>query len=69
MMAMYLQTSFLAPPFGYALFYLAGMKFEGVTWTHIYSGIFPFLVLQLIGLLIFTSWPALTLWLPSILYG
>lgn len=69
MMAMYLQTSFLAPPFGYALFYLAGMKFEGVTWMHIYSGIFPFLVLQLIGLLIFTSWPALTLWLPSILYG
>jgi tripartite ATP-independent transporter DctM subunit len=69
MMAMYLQTSFLAPPFGYALFYLAGMKFEGVTWEHIYTGIFPFLVLQLIGLLIFTSWPALTLWLPSILYG
>lgn len=69
MMAMYLQTSFLAPPFGYALFYLAGMKFEGITWEHIYGGIFPFLILQLIGLLIFTSWPALTLWLPSILYG
>ena len=39
MMALYLQISFLAPPFGYALFYLAGMNFEGVHWGHIYRGV------------------------------
>jgi tripartite ATP-independent transporter DctM subunit len=69
MMAMYLQISFLAPPFGYALFYLAGMKIEGINWGHIYRGVLPFLLLQLIGLMIFTSFPDLVLFLPMVLYG
>jgi tripartite ATP-independent transporter DctM subunit len=69
MMAMYLQISFLAPPFGYALFYLAGMKIEGINWGHIYRGVLPFLLLQLIGLIIFTSFPDLVLFLPVVLYG
>jgi tripartite ATP-independent transporter DctM subunit len=69
MMALYLQISFLAPPFGYALFYLAGMNFEGVHWEHIYRGVLPFLILQLIGLVIFTYFPEITLWLPSMMVG
>ena len=69
MIAMYLQISFLAPPFGYALFYLAGMKIEGINWGHIYRGVLPFLILQLIGLMIFTSFPDLVLFVPTVLYG
>ncbi len=69
MMAMYLQISFLAPPFGYALFYLAGMKIEGINWGHIYRGVLPFLILQLIGMMIFTSFPEIVLFLPTVLYG
>ncbi len=69
MMAMYLQISFLAPPFGYALFYLAGMKIEGINWGHIYRGVLPFLLLQLIGLMVFTSFPEIVLFLPTVLYG
>ncbi len=69
MIAMYLQISFLAPPFGYALFYLAGMKIEGINWGHIYRGVLPFLILQLIGLIIFTSFPDLVLFVPTVLYG
>ncbi|HDQ04387.1 MAG TPA: TRAP transporter large permease subunit [Deltaproteobacteria bacterium] len=69
MMAMYLQISFLIPPFGYALFYLAGMKIEGIRWGHIYRGVLPFLIIQIIGVLIFTSFPQLVLFVPMILYG
>ena len=69
MMALYLQVSFLAPPFGYALFYLAGMKIEGIKWGHIYRGVLPFLILQVIALLIFTSFPDLVLFVPTVLYG
>jgi len=69
MMAMYLQISFLIPPFGYALFYLAGMKIQGINWGHIYRGVLPFLIIQIIALLIFTSMPDLVLFVPMILYG
>jgi tripartite ATP-independent transporter DctM subunit len=69
MIAIYLQISFLAPPFGYALFYMAGMKFEGINWGHIYRGILPFLIIQLIALITFTYFPEITLWLPSIMAG
>jgi tripartite ATP-independent transporter DctM subunit len=67
MMAVNLQMSFLTPPFGYALFYLASMKFEGVTLAHIYRGVMPFLFIQAIGLIICTMFPILTLWLPSMM--
>ncbi len=67
MMAVNLQMSFLTPPFGYALFYLASMKFEGVTLAHIYRGVVPFLIIQAVGLILCTIFPILTLWLPSMM--
>ncbi len=69
MMAVNLQMSFLSPPFGYALFYLSGMKLTGVTLRHIYRGVVPFLLLQLIGLFVCTIWPDLSLWLPRQMIG
>lgn len=67
MIAVNLQTSFLSPPFGYALFYLAGIAPPGITIGHIYKGIVPFLGLMLIGLVICTLFPQTILWLPSVL--
>ncbi len=49
-MSVNLQTSFLTPPFGFALFYMKGVAPPGVTIQHIYKGIIPFVLLQLIGL-------------------
>lgn len=66
MIAVNLQTSFLTPPFGFALFYLRGVAPAHVQTTDIYKGVLPFIVIQL-GLLIALSlWPALATWLPSI---
>ncbi len=67
MIAINLQTSFLSPPFGYALFYLAGIAPAGITIGHIYKGILPFLGLMLIGLIICTVFPQTITWLPSVL--
>ena len=64
-----LQTSFLTPPFGYALFYFKGVAPEGYTMGHIYRGIMPFVLLQLIGLLILAIFPSLVTWLPGIFFG
>ena len=64
-----LQTSFLTPPFGYALFYFKGVAPEGYTMGHIYRGIIPFVLLQLIGLLILVLFPGLVTWLPGIFFG
>jgi len=64
-----LQTSFLTPPFGYALFYFKGVAPEGYTMGHIYKGILPFVALQIIGLVILGIFPALVTWLPSIFFG
>ncbi|EKF18866.1 TRAP transporter large permease [Nitratireductor pacificus] len=62
-----LQTSFLTPPFGYALFYLRGIAPEGVSISTIYRGIIPFVVLQLLALTMVVLWPQITLWLPAYL--
>ncbi|MCY4195730.1 MAG: TRAP transporter large permease subunit [Rhodobacteraceae bacterium] len=67
--AVTLQTSFLTPPVGFALFYLKGVCPPGVTLGHIYRGIIPFVILQLVGLMIVFQFPALTTWLPSVAYG
>ena len=67
--AVNLQTSFLTPPFGYALFYLKSVAPQGVTTGHIYRGIVPFVALQLIGLLLVIVFPMLVLWLPRIAFG
>lgn len=64
-----LQTSFLTPPFGYALFYFKGVAPEGYTMTHVYKGIVPFVLLQILGMLILVVFPQLVTWLPNIFFG
>ncbi len=66
--AVCLQTSFLTPPVGFAIFYLKGVAPEGVDVTTIYKGVIPFIVLQVIGLLILFNWQGLVTWLPSQAY-
>ncbi|MCX8084570.1 MAG: TRAP transporter large permease subunit [Calditerrivibrio sp.] len=61
------QTSFLTPPFGFSLFYLQSVAPKGITITHIYRGIIPFIILQLIALAILIIYPDLALWLPKVL--
>ena len=69
MIAMNLQTSFLTPPFGFALFYLRGVAPPEVTTAQIYRGAMPFVALQLVALLILALIPELATWLPEKLYG
>jgi tripartite ATP-independent transporter DctM subunit len=69
MIAINLQTSFLTPPFGFALFYLRGVAPSSVTTGQIYRGVMPFIALQLIALLLLTLLPGLATWLPEKLYG
>ena len=69
MFAVNLQTSFMTPPFGPSLFYLKGVCPPEVKTTHLYKGIIPFVILQLIGLTIIAVWPELVTWLPKIVYG
>ena len=68
MIAVNLQTSFLTPPFGFSLFYLRSVAPPSVTTMHIYRGIIPFVLLQLVGLGILWMFPALATWLPSVLF-
>jgi len=67
--AVCLQTSFLTPPVGYALFYLKGVAPPEVTVRHIYRGVAPFIVVQLIGLTIVYLFPQIVTWLPQQAYG
>jgi len=69
LVAMALQTSFLTPPVGFALFYLKGVCPPNVKLSDIYKGVIPFIILQLTGLLILVFWPQLVLWLPATAYG
>ena len=64
---MNLQTSFLTPPFGWSLFFLKGVAPPEVTTGHIYRGIIPFVVLQLVGLGLLLSFPEMALWLPRLI--
>ncbi|MGD8272561.1 MAG: TRAP transporter large permease subunit [Desulfobacterales bacterium] len=68
LIAVTLQTSFLSPPVGFALFYLKGICPPEVTLGDIYKGVIPFIVLQLIGMLIIAYWPQLVIWLPAVAY-
>jgi tripartite ATP-independent transporter DctM subunit len=68
LVAVTLQTSFLTPPVGFALFYLKGVCPPEIKLTDIYKGIIPFVILQLTGLLFVFLWPALATWLPSVAY-
>ena len=69
MIAINLQTSFLTPPFGFALFYLRGVAPATVTTGQIYRGVMPFVGIQLLMLLILAAFPGLITWLPELLYG
>ena len=69
LVAVTLQTSFLTPPVGFALFYLKGVCPPQIQVKHIYRGVVPFIVLQLIGLGLLITWPSLVTWLPAISYG
>ncbi|WP_370302813.1 TRAP transporter large permease subunit [Pseudooceanicola sp.] len=65
LVAVNLQTSFLTPPFGWALFFLKGVAPPQVTTGDIYRGVIPFILLQLLGLLMVFTFPGLALWLPN----
>lgn len=67
--AVCLQTSFLTPPVGFALFYLKGVAPAGISVGHIYRGVIPFIILQLIGLSMVFVWEDLVTWLPRVAYG
>jgi tripartite ATP-independent transporter DctM subunit len=69
LIAVSLQTSFLTPPVGFALFYLKGICPDDVELMDIYKGVVPFIILQLIGLLIVALFPQLVIWLPAFAYG
>jgi len=69
MIAINLQTSFLTPPFGFALFYLRGVAPAGVSTAQIYRGAMPFVAIQLLALLLIAAFPDLVTWLPGKIYG
>ena len=66
MIALNLQTSFLTPPFGFALFYLRGVAPAEVTTGAIYSGVVPFIFIQLLVMCLLALWPSLATWLPAL---
>ncbi len=68
MMAINLQTSFLTPPFGFALFYLRGVAPTAVRTGDIYRGALPFIAIQILALALLALFPGLATWLPSVLY-
>jgi tripartite ATP-independent transporter DctM subunit len=69
MIAINLQTSFLTPPFGFALFYLRGVAPPSVTTQQLYRGVVPFIAIQLGALLLIALFPELVTWLPGKIYG
>ena len=69
MIAMNLQTSFLTPPFGFSLFYLRGVAPKSVSTIEIYRGVIPFIIIQLLMLVVLAWQPGLATWLPSLLYS
>ena len=69
MIAINLQTSFLTPPFGFALFYLRGVADEAVATADIYRGVIPFIVIQLMMLALLALFPGLVTWLPGWIYS
>lgn len=69
MIAVNLQTSFLTPPFGFALFYLRGVADKSIKTIKIYKGVIPFIIMQIMLLLALAIWPELVTWLPTKIYG
>ena len=69
LMCVNLQTSFLTPPFGYALFYFKGVAPPEYNIMHIYKGIIPFVGIQILGLVVLALFPGICTWLPSFFFG
>lgn len=69
LLAINLQTSFMTPPFGFSLFYLNSVTPPEVTTGHIYRGIIPFVLLQVVGLIVVIFYPSLATWLPKVVFG
>ena len=69
MIAINLQTSFLTPPFGFALFYLRGVAPAEIATRDIYRGVLPFILIQLLMLGLLALWPGIATWLPDLVYG
>ena len=69
LIAINLQTSFLTPPFGFALFYLRGVAPRSIETKEIYKGALPFVAIQLFMLLLITLFPELVTWLPNKIYS
>jgi tripartite ATP-independent transporter DctM subunit len=69
MIAINLQTSFLTPPFGFALFYLRGVAPAEVRTLDMYRGVIPFVGIQLLALALLAIWPEIVTWLPERIYG
>ena len=67
MMAINLQTSFLTPPFGWALFYMRGVAPGHINTTDIYRGVAPFVIIQIIALAVLWTYPELATWLPKLI--
>jgi len=67
MIAINLQTSFLTPPFGFALFYLRGVAPDTIKTMHIYKGVIPFIIIQILAMGMIAYWPQLATWLPTII--
>jgi tripartite ATP-independent transporter DctM subunit len=67
--AVTLQTSFITPPVGFALFYMKGVAPKSVTTGKIYKGIIPFMIIQLIAVGVIFFFPSLATWLPAVAYG
>ena len=69
MIAINLQTSFLTPPFGFALFYLRGVAPASVETSAMYRGVIPFIFMQLLLMMMLAIWPQIATWLPGVVYG
>jgi TRAP-type mannitol/chloroaromatic compound transport system permease large subunit len=69
MMAINLQTSFLTPPFGFALFYLRGVAPDSLKTSQIYRGVIPFVIIQILMLFVLVVYPEISTWLPDKLFN
>ena len=69
MIAINLQTSFLTPPFGFALFYLRGVAPKEIPTSALYKGVIPFIAIQVGVLILLSFFPELATWLPEQIYG
>ena len=69
LIAMVLQTSFLTPPFGFSLFYLRGVTPKNISTSEIYKGVYPYIAIQIIVIIIIYFFPGMTTYLPEVLFN